>query len=119
MRTWKISSLCDSKEWSLSLRFLRSHNATVLSADPVARMNSLYGLKDRQFTSAVWASTVWLGLLVLLDRVSQLLNKEQYVIAFHTDIALRVRSLYSTRGVQAVYLASWAMFNTGCIGCVF
>lgn len=29
-RTWKISSLWDSKEWSLSFRFLRSHSATVL-----------------------------------------------------------------------------------------
>ena len=27
--TWKISSLCDSNEWSLSLRFRRSHKATV------------------------------------------------------------------------------------------
>ena len=56
--TWKISSVCDSKECSLSLRFLRSHSATVLSADPDARMNSEYGLKLRQLTSAECASTV-------------------------------------------------------------
>ena len=43
-----------------------------LSADPVASINSLYGLNDRQLTSAVCASTVWLGLFVLFDRVSQL-----------------------------------------------
>jgi len=35
-------------------------------------MNSLYGLKDKQLTSAVWASTAWLGLEVLFERVSQL-----------------------------------------------
>lgn len=45
-----------------------------LSALPVARMNSEYGLKDRQLTSAVWASTVCEGLLVLLERVSQIIN---------------------------------------------
>lgn len=39
--TWKISSLCDSKECSFNLRLRRSHSATVLSADPVARMNSM------------------------------------------------------------------------------
>lgn len=39
---------------------------TVLSALPVARMNSEYGLKLRQFTSAVWASTVCEGFDVLL-----------------------------------------------------
>ena len=38
--TWKISSLCDSNEWSLSLRFLRSQRARVLSAEPEAMMNS-------------------------------------------------------------------------------
>ena len=27
--TWKISSLCDSNEWSFSFKFLRSHSATV------------------------------------------------------------------------------------------
>ena len=56
--TWKISSLCDSKECSFSLRLRRSHSATVLSADPEARMNSEYGLKLRQLTSAECASTV-------------------------------------------------------------
>lgn len=35
-------------------------------------MNSLYGLNDKQLTSAVWASTAWLGLEVLFERVSQL-----------------------------------------------
>lgn len=50
--TWKISSLWDSKEWSFMVRFLRSHMATVLSAEPVARIYSLNGLKARQFTSA-------------------------------------------------------------------
>lgn len=99
--TWKISSLCDSKECSFSFRFLKSQRATVygwersitpasdslhvgytagnpitLSADPVARMNSLYGLNDRQLTSAVWASTTWLGLEVLFERVSQLRRRE-------------------------------------------
>lgn len=43
-----------------------------LSAEPEARMNSLYGLNDKQLTSAVWASTAWLGLEVLFERVSQL-----------------------------------------------
>lgn len=38
--TWKISSLCDSKEWSLSFKFRRSQSATVLSAEPEAKMNS-------------------------------------------------------------------------------
>lgn len=52
--------------------------ALTLSAEPVARMNSLYGLKDKQLTSAVWASTAWLGLDVLLDRVSQL--KEEKIV---------------------------------------
>ena len=52
----------------------RSHRATVLSALPVTRMNSLYGLNDRQFTSAVWASTVCDGLLILFERVSQIIN---------------------------------------------
>lgn len=37
-------------------------------------MNSEYGLNDKQLTSAVWASTVCEGLLVLLDRVSQIIN---------------------------------------------
>lgn len=45
-----------------------------LSALPVARMNSEYGLNDRQLTSAVWASTVCEGLLVLLARVSQIIS---------------------------------------------
>lgn len=43
-----------------------------LSAEPDARMNSLYGLNDKQLTSAVCASTAWLGLEVLFERVSQL-----------------------------------------------
>ncbi len=34
----------------MSFRFLRSHTATVLSAEPDARMNSEKGLKLRQFT---------------------------------------------------------------------
>lgn len=33
-------------------------NILTLSADPVAKMNSLYGLNDKQLTSAVCASTV-------------------------------------------------------------
>lgn len=45
-----------------------------LSALPVAKMNSEYGLKERQLTSAVWASTVCEGLLVLLARVSQIIS---------------------------------------------
>ena len=56
MLTWKISSLCATNEWSFILRLRMSHMATVLSAEPVARMYSLNGLKARQFTSAVWAS---------------------------------------------------------------
>merc|ERR1719378_1433688 len=70
--TWKISSLCDSK--LLSLRFLRSQSATVLSADPEARINSEYGLKLRQLTSAEWASTVWDGLLCVADLLSQIIS---------------------------------------------
>lgn len=72
--TWKISSLCDSKLCSFSFKLRKSHRATVLSADPVAKINSEYGLKLRQFTSAVWASTVWEGLLGLLHRVSQIMS---------------------------------------------
>lgn len=49
-----------------------------MSEEPVARMNSLYGLNDKQFTSAAWATTAWLGLDVLLDRVSQLCQEENY-----------------------------------------
>ena len=65
---------------------------STLSADPVASMNSLYGLNAKQFTyssnsrhtvtqlvalsslptSAAWASTTWLALLVPDDLVSQL-----------------------------------------------
>ena len=45
-----------------------------MSAEPVARMNSEYGLKLRQLTSAVWASTVWEGLLVTADLVSQIIS---------------------------------------------
>lgn len=39
-------------------------------------MNSLQGLKERQLTSAVCASTKWLGLEVVLDLVSHL--KQRY-----------------------------------------
>ena len=46
--------------------------ATVLSAEPVARMYSLKGLKARQLTSAWWASTTCWALEVLSVRVSQL-----------------------------------------------
>ena len=53
-------------------RFLRSHMATVLSAEPVARMYSLNGLKAKQLTSAVWASMMCWALEALLPRVSQL-----------------------------------------------
>ena len=38
--TLNISSLWDSKLWSFILRFLMSHIATVLSAEPVARIYS-------------------------------------------------------------------------------
>lgn len=43
--TWKISSLCDSNVANLILRFLKSHKANVLSAEPVRRMYSENGLK--------------------------------------------------------------------------
>lgn len=47
-----------------------------LSAEPVATMNSLKGLNDKQLTSAVWASTAWLALEVLFERVSQLKGQD-------------------------------------------
>ena len=70
---------------------------STLSADPVASMNSLYGLNAKQFTyssnsrhtvtqlvalsslptSAAWASTTWLALLVPDDLVSQLEAREK------------------------------------------
>lgn len=49
--TWKISSLWDSKLCNLSFKFRKSQSATVLSALPLARMYSEYGLNDKQFTS--------------------------------------------------------------------
>ena len=51
--------------------------ATVLSAEPVARMYSLKGLKARQLTSAWWASTTCWALEVLSVRVSQLGKVEE------------------------------------------
>lgn len=36
--TWKISSLCDSKEWSFNFRLRRSHNATVYSQKQTVSM---------------------------------------------------------------------------------
>ena len=51
--------------------------ATVLSAEPVARMYSLKGLKARQLTSAWWASTMCWALEVLSVRVSQLGKVEE------------------------------------------
>lgn len=72
--TWKISSLCDSKLCNFNFKLRRSHSATVLSALPVAKINSEYGLKLRQFTSAVCASTVCDGLLVLLHLVSHIIS---------------------------------------------
>ena len=69
--SWRTSSACDSKVWSLSLRFRISHRATVcpaasvsygsdesdlkrrtLSAEPVMRMFSFAGEKARELTSA-------------------------------------------------------------------
>lgn len=54
--TWNTSSLCCSKRCSLRDRLRRSQSATVLSADPVATIHSLKGLKARQLTSALCAS---------------------------------------------------------------
>ncbi len=54
------------------VRFLRSHIATVLSADPVASIYSLNGLNARQLTSAECASIICCALDELLPRVSQL-----------------------------------------------
>jgi len=55
---WNTSSVCDSKVCRREPSERMSKSATVLSADPVARMNSLKGLKARQFTSAECASTL-------------------------------------------------------------
>lgn len=50
----------------------RSHSATVLSAEPVARIYSEYGLNERQLTSAECASIICEGLLAHdAERVSQ------------------------------------------------
>lgn len=76
-QTWKKNQLFFSftrQNWVV--KQLQWDSELALSAEPEARMNSLYGLKDRQLTSAVWASTAWLGLEVLLDRVSQLCQEE-------------------------------------------
>ena len=43
--------------------------ATVLSAEPVARMYSLKGLKARQLTSAEWASMMCWALLPLVSHL--------------------------------------------------
>lgn len=40
--TWKISSLCDSKECSFSFRFLKSHRATVWKQDIDKKIDWLY-----------------------------------------------------------------------------
>ncbi len=47
-----------------------------MSAEPVARIYSLYGLKAKQLTSAACASTTWLGLAGELARQSQLVVRE-------------------------------------------
>lgn len=57
---WKISSLCDSNECNFYFKLRKYHSATYLSADPVAKMNYEYGLKLKQFTSVICASTVQL-----------------------------------------------------------
>mmetsp|Transcript_19170 Transcript_19170/g.73664 ORF Transcript_19170/g.73664 Transcript_19170/m.73664 type:complete len:231 (+) Transcript_19170:143-835(+) len=59
--TWNTSSVWFSSEWSFSFMLRESHTATVLSADPVARWYSVDGLKLRQLTSAVCASTRCIG----------------------------------------------------------
>ena len=58
--------------YSLSLRFRKSQSATVVSAEPVASVNSLYGLKERQLTSAECALIVCRG-VAELTRVSQII----------------------------------------------
>lgn len=72
--TWNISSLCEVNVCNFTLILRKSHRATVLSAEPVAKMYSENGLKDKQFTSAKWASTTWAGLFVSLDLVSQIIR---------------------------------------------
>ena len=46
----QTSSVCPSSEWSFVLSERMSHSATVLSAEPVARMYSEKGLKATQLT---------------------------------------------------------------------
>ena len=59
------SSLWLRRENNLHLRFRRSHTATVLSTDDVARRFTSNGLKSMPRTSATWASTTWAGLASL------------------------------------------------------
>lgn len=86
-----------------------------LSADPVARINSEYGLKERQFTSAVWASTVWEGRLVLLLRVSQIINFWSSATEPNRDSCKRCQATSSTTAVCPVktVLASSTRFSLG------
>lgn len=57
--TWKISSLWDSKEWSFSLRFLRSHNATVWEKQSKLCIQYLLQLLHKAaFLLSVWN---WIG----------------------------------------------------------
>ena len=57
----------------LGLEQLHDNNDMVtLSADPVARINSFFGLKETQLISAACASTEKFGLEAAVVRVSQL-----------------------------------------------
>ena len=70
-----------------------------MSAEPVARMNSEYGLKLRQLTSAVWASTVWLGRLVTELRVSQIISFWSSATEPNKDSCSRCQATSSTTAV--------------------
>lgn len=58
--TWKISSLCDSNEWSFSLRFRKSHNATVCGRAIKAHLRSLNKAADLLSAHMCKTSKYWM-----------------------------------------------------------
>lgn len=92
--TWKISSLWDSKEWSFSLRFLRSHNATVWEK------NNNFVLNIYFYVFSLGVQSVFPALLYLISRTS---SKD--------ELAVRVKT-------QTVDLSSVSIHCMAGFGCV-
>ncbi len=126
--TWMISSWCPSKVCRRCLRLRKSQRATVypliqnptLSADPVARINSFFGLKDTQLISAAWASTEKLGLETDDERESQL----QSVIQPHIIIFLSSPTEANTWFTSADHATSshqsskFSYLDPRCMSCI-